>query len=121
MKSEYVIEKKENYLYITVSGEYDKDDFLQYPKLVSEACEKEKIYKVLFNGMNLNGTNAPTMDRYFIGESIALLLGPQIKIAAVWPGNHINKFAETVAVNRGAQILVVGDVESAKDWLLKED
>lgn len=120
MKSELVIDRRANYLYFTLSGEYDKNNFKLYHQKMADACEREKIYNVLINALNVNGTDLPTMDRYFLGESIALLLGPKIKLAVAWPRHHINKFAETVAVNRGAQILVVGDIESAKEWLLKE-
>ena len=120
MKSELIIERKANFLYYTLSGEYDKNDFLLYPKMVVNACEKEQIYNVLINGLKVNGTNVPTMERYFIGETIAKTLGPKIKLAVVWPREHINKFTENVAVNRGIQILVVGDFETAREWLLKE-
>ncbi len=120
MKSELIIEKKANFLYYTLSGEYDKNDFMLYPKMVADDCEKEQIYNVLINALKVNGTNLPTMDRYFLGETIAKLLGPKIKLAVVWPGQHINKFTENVAVNRGTQILVVSEVETAKIWLLKE-
>ncbi len=120
MQSELIVERKANYLYFTLSGEYDKNNFKTYHQKVADACEREKIYNVLINALNVSGTDLPTMDRYFLGESIALLLGPQIKLAVVWPEHHINKFAETVAVNRGAQILVVGDYETAREWLLKK-
>ena len=120
MKSEYKIEKKANYLYFTLTGEYDKNDFLLYPKLVADACAKEKIYNVLFNGLKLLGTNAPPMDRFFVGETVARLLGPPIRLAVLWPSEHITKFAENVATNRGSQILVVNDFETAREWLLSE-
>jgi len=120
MKSELVIVKKENFLYYTLSGKYDKNDFMLYPKMVADDCEKENIYNVLIHALKVKGTNLPTMDRYFLGETIAKILGPKIKLAIVWPGEHINKFTENVAVNRGTQLLIVGDFETAKEWLLTE-
>jgi len=120
MKSELAIELKDNFLYYTLSGEYDINEFMLYPKMVADDCEKANIYNVLINGLNVNGTNVPTMDRFFLGETIAKLLGSKIKLAIVWPGEHINKFTENVAVNRGTQLLIVGDIETAKEWLLKE-
>jgi len=119
MKSKYTIEKNNSYLCITISGEYYKSDFLHYPKIVADACERQGIFKVLINGLNLYGTDVPTMDRFFIGENIAITLGSNIKIAVVWPDEHINKFAETVAVNRGSLITVVGKVSEAEAWLMK--
>jgi len=120
MKSEYVLEKKGNFLCFTISGEYDKNEFMTYPKLVAEICETEKTQHVLFNALKLRGTNLPAMDRFFLGESVAKILGPLIKLAVVWPGEHITKFGENVAANRGSHILVVGDVETAREWLLRE-
>lgn len=119
MKSKYTIEKKNSYLCITISGEYDKSDFLRYPKIIADACEEQGIFKVLINGLDVAGTDVPTMDRYFIGEDIAITLGSKIKLAVVWPDKHINKFAETVAVNRGSLITVVGKVSKAEAWLMK--
>ncbi len=118
MKSKYSFEKKEEYLYLIISGEYDKRDFLSYPKMIKEECEKEKIYKVLLDALALKGTNAPKMDRFFIGEEVAKTLGPGIKLAAAWPEKDIDKLAEIVAINRGGNIYVHGDLETAKDWLL---
>ncbi|MEO7766016.1 MAG: hypothetical protein ABIS01_01275 [Ferruginibacter sp.] len=118
MKSKYVIEKKSDYLSITISGEYEKADFLYYPKIVADACEQHGVFKVLINGLNIAGTDIPTMDRFFIGEDIAKTLGSKIKLAVVWPDEHINKFIETVAVNRGSFMIVVGKVSEAETWLM---
>lgn len=120
MKSQYVFEKKENYLLLVLSGEYDKEDFMLYPKIVAEACEKENVARVLVNCLSLKGTDVPTMDRFFVAEHIAGLLGSKVKLAVVWPKEHINKFAETVALNRGSLIKVVDSVETAQQWLLSK-
>src|SRR5882724_4448208 len=110
MKSKYSFEKREGYLYLAVLGEYDKTDFLSYPKLIKDECEKEKIYKIIFDGSNVKGTNVPTIDRFFIGEEVANTLGSKIKLAVVWPAEHINKFVETVALNRGAYIWIFSNL-----------
>ena len=75
-----------DYLTLVLSGEYDKDDFMMYPNLILEKCEKEKVDKVLVNGLNLSGTDIPTMDRYFIGENLAYLVG--------WKGEACGCLAE---------------------------
>lgn len=119
MKSQYSVEKRADYLYLALTGEYRKEDFLSYPKIVAEECAKAKMKKVLVNGLNLKGTNVPTMDRFFMGETIAKDLGTKIKLAVAWPKEHIDKFAETVAVNRGAMILVIDSIDAAEKWLLQ--
>jgi hypothetical protein len=118
MKSNYSFELKGNYLYLIISGDYDATDFLSYPKIIREECEEKKIFYVLLNGLLVNGTNISTMERFFLGEEIARVLRSDIKLAVVWPKEHIDKFAETVAINRGGNIFVVDDMEKAKEWLL---
>jgi hypothetical protein len=120
MKSHYIFEKNDNYIVMQISGEYDKDDFLSYPKLILEKCENENVDKILVNGSNVTGTNLPTMDRFFIAENIANLLRGKVKLAVVWPKEHINRFAENVAVNRGGSMIVVDTVAAADKWLLSE-
>jgi hypothetical protein len=60
------------------------------------------------------------MDRFFIAENIANLLRARVKLAVVWPKQHINRFAETVAVNRGSSMIVVDTIDAAHRWLLSE-
>ena len=118
MKSKYSFEKKESYLSLTISGAYDKIDFLSYPQIIKDECEKERTYKVLANALNVSGSSSETIERFFFGEKLADVLGGKIKLAGVWPEKDINKFAETVANNRGGYTRIFGDVETAKKWLL---
>ena len=120
MKSEYSFEKKENYLLMTISGEYSKKDFMSYPGIILERCEKENIKKVLVDTLHVTSTNVATMDRFYMGENIAKVLGPKIKLAVVWHKEHINKFAENVAVSKGGNLFVTHSFEDAEDWLLSD-
>ena len=104
-----------------LTGKYDKGEFLSFPELLRARCEKEGIYKILINGLGVKGSNLSTADRYFIGERIGLIMQNRIKIAVVWPEKSIDKFAETVALNRGGDMLVVGEYEEAVNWLLRSD
>ncbi len=119
MKTQYVVKKRAGYLYVIVTGEYSQEEFLSYPKIVADECAKANMNKVLVNALSLAGANVPTMDRFFAGENIAKHFGAKIKLAVAWPKEYIDKFTETVAVNRGAMVLVVGDVETAEKWLLE--
>jgi len=118
MKSNYTFQRKEEYLLLTISGEYEKIEFLSYPALIANECHKEKVFKVLVNALDLKNSNPPTMDRFFLGEEIAKVLGPKIKLAVVWPKKDINKFAENVAVNRGARVIAASEISEAEKWLL---
>lgn len=118
MKSVHSMEKKKEYLYFTISGEYDRADFTSYAALILKECGKQNVHKVLINALQVSGTDLSIMERYIVGEYIAQLFPSSIKLAVVWPEEDINKFAETVAVNRGVFIRVFPDVAVAEHWLL---
>ena len=120
MKSNFLFVKNDIYITLVIAGEYDKEEFLSYPQLVLEQCQKEGLNKVLVDGSSLSGTDVPTMDRFFIGEEIAKQLRFKVKLAIVWPKEHINRFTETVAVNRGGSMIVVDTVDAAHNWLIRE-
>ena len=118
MKSQYEFEVKDGYLQLNITGTYDKIEFLSLPETIKAKCEKEKIFKILVNGLALRDSNLSTTDRYFLGEKFGLEFRDYIKIAVVWPAKYIDKFAETVARNRGGNMFVTGDYKAADEWLL---
>jgi len=118
MKSVHSMEKKKEYLYYTISGEYDRADFTSYAALILKECGKQNVHKVLVNALNVTGTDLSIMERYIVGETVAQLFPPSIKLAVVWPEEDINRFAETVAVNRGVFVRVFPDIATAEHWLL---
>jgi anti-anti-sigma regulatory factor len=117
MKSHYLFQKKENHIILVIVGEFDKNEFMTYPKLLLDECKKENVNKVIIDALNLIGTDITTMDRFDVGESIANHLRG-VKLAVVWPKEHINKFTETVAINRVSLINIVDTIDAAQKWLL---
>ena len=118
MRSQFKFEIKEGYLQLNITGTYDKDVFLTLPSIIKAKCEKEKIYKILVNGLDLKDANLSTTDRFFLGEKFGEEFRNYINIAVVWQSKHIDKFAERVALNRGGKMHVTGDFETAEEWLL---
>ena len=118
MKINILFENKEDYLYSEVSGDFDATEIMSYIQIVKNKCDEENARKVLISFMGLNGTIDQEIDRYYLGEAIAQIIGYKIKIALVWYERNINKFAETVAVNRGADFRVFSDFGTAKKWLM---
>ena len=118
MKSNYAFEKKDDHLYMTISGEYDFHDFKLYLDIIRDKCEEDKIYKVLFDAMKVEGIDIPAMERYFLGIGAAELSKYKIKTAVVWHKDYTNYIFETVAVNRGGNVKIFGNFESAVMWLL---
>ena len=103
---------------LNITGTYDMDVFLSLPAIIKVKCEKEKIYKILVNGLDLKDANLSTADRFFLGEKFGEEFRSDIKIAVVWSSKYIDGFAERVALNRGGNMYVTGDFETAEEWLL---
>tara|TARA_R110002051_G_scaffold209392_3_gene275234 strand:- start:4065 stop:4412 length:348 start_codon:yes stop_codon:yes gene_type:complete len=104
-----------------IKGSYSFQDFVQMPKIILLECQSHGIYKILIRGEDLKNTDAPTIDRFFIGEKIAEVLRSKVKLAVVWPPIHMNKLTENVAVNRAAYMRMFVEPTEAKKWLLDKD
>jgi len=57
------------------------------------------------------------LDRFTLGVSGVWILREISRSAIVYRNVESNRFAETVAVNRGLPTLVTHDIEEAKRWL----
>jgi len=121
MKGKYLFEKNDGYLRLDVTGRFDKSELLLFPEIVLNKCKKENIYKVLFNGLELSGTDLPTVDRFIIGEKYAELISMKLKLAVVWPKEHIDNIFQTVANNRMSRTRVFPDQKAGIKWLLDKD
>jgi hypothetical protein len=118
MKSNYFFTKEDNYISMKVSGEYDFADFKTYLKIIYAKCELEDIYKVMFDSLDVIGIDIPTLERYFLGVEAAEQLRYKVKLAIVWHKEYTTYLGETAAVNRGGNVKVFSNAESALEWLL---
>lgn len=118
MKNSYSFENKTDYLLMTVSGNYDYWNFVEFPKHILQMCESENVYRVLINGLNVNPEELPVIERFFMAEQAAEILRNRVKLAIVWHKDYIDGFMETVAINRAGLLRIFGNAEAAKIWLL---
>lgn len=118
MKSNHLFTDEKDHLKITLSGEYDFDDFVIYLKIIYAKCENEGNYKMLLDALDVEGIDIPTIERYYMGIEAAEQLNYKVKLAVVWHNEYVNYFWETVAINRGANVGVFGSTQLAIKWLL---
>lgn len=119
MNGHFEFELKKDYLYVRISGSYEKNEFLALIDEIKSRCGAEKTYKVLVDARTIQNADLSTTDRYFLGEKIALEFRGNIVISVVWPEEYIDRFGQIVASNRGGRIFVTGHIGSAEDWLEK--
>jgi len=117
MKLTICFEDADDYLLARVEGRWTPDSVSQGIQEMVKKARDGGHSRVL---LDLRKLSAPPTDfaRFRAGEQIAEMSRGILKIAAVYPEELINKFAEDTAVNRGAQFTVVADFDEAVQWLL---
>lgn len=121
LKCKYDFEIKADHIVMKFTGSYIFQDFIQIPEIILHECKTRGIYKMLIRGEELKDTDASTIDRFFIGEKIAEILRSKVKLAVVWPPDHMDRLTESVAVNRAAYMRMFLEYNVAKKWLLDKD
>lgn len=112
-----ILEVRNNYLYVYYDDTNDVHALIVLMQEIADICKKEKIKKVLADLSNMTGE--PTiLNRFRAGiAAVKIFRGMAIKVAIVYKEVESNRFAETVAVNRGLPSMITHDIEKAKDWL----
>jgi len=105
-----------DYLFVDVSEPYSLALFISGIREIADHCRKENLYKVLVDIRKMEG-NPSIFDRYLAGIEIVRRWGSRIKAVVLARPDMINRVAENTAVNRGAKLRAVSDMESALKWL----
>ena len=108
----------DDYLLVSVSGQWTDYAVKEGIEEVKRKADSYGKTRVLLNLMNMTPPDG-VMDRFRAGEYIAKIWG-SLRVAAVWKQEFITKFAENVAVNRGARFAVFADEKQALKWLLPD-
>jgi hypothetical protein len=106
----------DEYIKITLASDNTFAELKEILIAIRYLAEESNRKKILIDA--LNTPNVELMQRFQIGEMGVEFLGRQNKVAVIFNREFIDKFMETVAVNRGGQIRVVGSEPEALDWLL---
>lgn len=84
---------------------------------VRDEAQKRGFHRILLDLRELSRP-ASEMTRFITGEHLSSVLKAPYKVAAFAHAEAINKFGETVARNRGANVGVFPDELAATDWLM---
>jgi hypothetical protein len=106
----------DGYLFITVKGPWSLGSVSQAVKDIGKETRKRAHTRILVDARLLD---APTigLHRFLIGQEVSEHWRG-IKAAVVRPADLIDKFGEDAAVNRGAQVKVLADIDDALSWLM---
>lgn len=114
-------ERRGSYFYTLVSGPRDNFDIaIRFWKKIYLKTTELGIHKVLLEVNFPN--NLTTLEMFQVAENISRIFKGRFKIAKVDKNllhMSLNKFGETVAVNRGLQFRVFNNIIDGEKWLSK--
>ena len=119
MKLNIGVTQETDYLSLKVTGAYSLSAFQALAQRVVVEAAKNHRRNILLDIAEVSG-NVPAMDRFFLGDYVSRLWPPALRVAIVYRAKDIDKFFETVAVNRATQTIVVADLQRAREWLTKK-
>jgi hypothetical protein len=111
-----VIEAKGKCIFVRYDEVYSKNTFFELMKEAYKTCKETNCYKLLVDISKMPG-KVSIVDRFEFGVRGAALFRGGFKIAVVYRAEEINRFAETVSLNRGLNSRIFSDIDEALQWL----
>lgn len=109
-----------DHLAARLEGAYTLDAFKRAIDEILAEAKRRGRRCVLVDTTPMTIEDFPMFDRYEIGRYAAKTWSYHLKAAVLALPQHINRFAETVALNRGANLHVFTDKPEALAWLLNK-
>ena len=119
MAIQVVYHNKEEYLFVKIRGEWTDRAAKETIEDIKSETERYNQTRVLINMIDVLPPKQE-LTRYKTGDYMAQIWGHSLKVASVWKQEYSTKFAENVAVNRGAWFEGFSDENSAVQWLLSD-
>ena len=119
MSFEVVTAVNPKYVRVTASGEYSLERVFGFIDRVRSEADKAARKLVLIDSRSVAG-NMTDADRFFAGCRVAETFGAKLKAAVLMPAEKITKLGESVAVSRGARLLITDSEDEAIEWLLAD-
>ena len=116
MKLELSFEDTGDYLHVRVRGDWKRQEIIAGIRNVAERAQRVGQTRILLDIREFSSPNNE-LDRFMAGEAIAKFFPSTMKTVAVRSDDLMDKFAENVAVNRGANFMVLSDFDEAVHWL----
>lgn len=110
------IEKKGEYIFVDYAEPYVYKNAINLLKEAAEVCAAEKCSKLLLSFVDMPG-KVKTLDRFEFGVQGAIIFRHLKKVGVVYRREEMNRFLETVAVNRGLNIRLFDNFDEAMEWL----
>ena len=110
------IEVRDEYVFVYYDGTNEVNALIELMREIAQVCKQQNLTKLLGDLSNMTG-EATILSRFRLGVAAVTIFRGMKKIALIYQNVETNRFAETVAVNRGLPSLITHDIEEARRWL----
>jgi hypothetical protein len=117
MSIDVSVTQQPGYLSLKAEGIYTLPDCEGLADRVVAESSRTDCTNILIDLSELTG-NVSDIDRFWLGEYVARVWKPPLRVAIVYRASEINKFFENVASNRAVSTRVEPDVQTALKWLM---
>lgn len=117
---EFVAEPKQGYLYVQVTGLFERERFKAILAMVAQRCRLDERHRVMVDLLGQTG-GLEAIDQHDAGVLIPQVYSRECWVAFVVSEESVPqyRFLETVALNRGASFRVFTTLKDAGEWLSK--
>lgn len=120
MRLEYRFTEANGYLLADVTGEWELQAARGLIDSIAAECRGRNHDRVLADCLHVEVSGfVLDFERFVLGQRVAEKLR-HIRMATLFPAEQITKFAESVANQAGATLLVTSNRDEALRWLLEE-
>ncbi len=109
------IQERKGYLFVEYDESTNSTALISLMEEMAGVCKVKNLKKILADLRNTTGT-PDLSQRYELGVMGATILRG-LQTALVYQTDENNRFAESVALNRGLQAMITDDMDKAKRWL----
>jgi hypothetical protein len=113
--------KKDNYLYVKISGDYISNEVNTNINKIFNECRDCNYSKMILDALEIDIKPINIFDRFNIGVKIAELStkSSPIKVGCMVRKQYFDGISVTAATNRGAEFQIFHDKNEALKWLLE--
>ncbi len=106
---------RKDYLFVEYSEPYKFGVCLALIQEIADTCIRDELRKILCDVRGMTG-KISVIDSFQLAVAAASAFRG-LQVAGVYRQEDIDPFVETVVINRGGNVHMFSDIESAKAWL----
>ncbi len=118
MKIKIQYHAQPEYLQVKMRGKWNETYINMALDEIKAEADRQGFKRLLVDLLEMSRPNSE-MARFLAGEHLAKIMPYPYKVTAFAKSEDINKFGETVAVNRGAWFRVFSDEQTAIEWIME--